>query len=106
MGVDEIGNSLRLGTIQFPGQEGALQNAGRGMVLLFLRMLVLSALAALGGVAFYLAAVLVGEVLMFSQETALMAGFAALLVALTGMVAGLVVLGGKVLQRFDVARDR
>lgn len=88
-----------------PGQEGALQNIGRAMILMLLRFLVLALL--LGCI----------SVPAFSAYWVLDAGvLPAWLVILGGSVLTLLIagafatilttLGGKFLQRYDVSRDR
>lgn len=89
-----------------PGQEGALHHTGRAMALLFLRMLVFAlvivlVVAVVGGTTY------VGRATFDLQDTALaiVAGAAGLFV-LVLVDALLVRLGGVMLRRFDVARDR
>jgi len=89
-----------------PGHEGALQNAGRGIVLLFLRLLMLAALAGIGWLAFYLTATGAEELLGTSRRTGVIAGFVALELALAFLDALLVWAGGRLLSGFDVAADR
>jgi len=89
-----------------PGQESALQHMGRSLVLMLLRMLVLGIVVVVGlapaaGLAFLLHGVLGVE----KQATTA----AAAAVAWVGIVAvdvGLVWFGGRMLARFDVARDK
>jgi len=88
-----------------PGQEGALQNAGRGLVMMFLRMLVLGLIGAVGaGVAFlgHRAAVLAGA----PEAIAGGVSFLSLAVVLLTVDGLLLLLGGRMLSRFDVARER
>jgi len=88
-----------------PGQDGFVQNAGRRMIqacLLLLSFLVFSATGAGGFVAGYLGAGALGA----SEAVARVAGVAGLLAVLFAGDALLVLAGGAVLRRFDVARDR
>jgi hypothetical protein len=89
-----------------PGQEGALHHTGRAMVLLLLRMLVFLVAGTLVGLAAGGAAKL-GESLLELDSTgslALAAGAGILVLLLVDAV--LVAVGGRMLRRFDVARDR
>lgn len=89
-----------------PGQEGALQNAGRGMFLLFLRGVVLLLISVVSG----------GPALLFSFLTERYLGWPSSVTFVPAVVlAGallfacdlaLVLIGGSLLRRFDVARDR
>lgn len=88
-----------------PGQDGLVQNAGRRMLQMLLLGLLLGGLLALGGLAFVAAAYFAGA-LWAASEVARAAGLAALLAVLLAGDAALVWLGGVVLARFDVARDR
>ncbi len=88
-----------------PGQEGALQNAGRGIVLLLVR---LTFLTSIGG-----ASVGVGLALGFGlvelgypESLAWAAAFGATWVLVLLCDAVLVWFGGRMFRRFDVARDR
>ncbi|HTF89027.1 MAG TPA: putative ABC exporter domain-containing protein [Planctomycetota bacterium] len=88
-----------------PGQEGMLQQVGRSMVLMLLRVL---ATLIVGGV------VVAGVALAwyarkwigYSEQMAIMIASSAALAVLLGECALLVYLGGRALSRFDVARDR
>ncbi|MAF65907.1 MAG: hypothetical protein CMJ84_09670 [Planctomycetes bacterium] len=89
-----------------PGQVGALHHAGRGMALMFLRlvvMLVALSLVALAAAAAFFAAdtglELGGDI---ARAWAIAAGLGALLAVATALVW----IGGRLLHRFDVARDR
>lgn len=89
-----------------PGQESALQNMGRSILLMLLRGLVL-----LVAMAVALApAVGVGFLLHFAFDvasgTAIVAGAAVGWLGILAVDGGLVWVGGRILQRFDVARDR
>lgn len=89
-----------------PGQEGALQNVGRGVVMMLLRMALLFLVAALGGLPAFGVHLLAREVLDFPPTSALLLAAGAFEVVLLAIDLGLVLVGGLVLQRFDVARDR
>lgn len=89
-----------------PGQDGFVQNAGRRMIqasLLLVLFLVFTACGGLGFTAGYLG---VANVLGGSENAARAGGIAVLVAVLAGGDALLVLAGGAVLRRFDVARDR
>jgi hypothetical protein len=89
-----------------PGQEGVLQNAARGLLLMLLRMaflLVLAALTAVAGGAPYF---VLAELLGAPVELAAAGGACVAAVVLAALIAALVALGGFLLGRFDVARER
>lgn len=89
-----------------PGQDGFVQNAGRRMIQMALLSLMAAVLGLFGALGFWGAGRIVLDLLGGSEALALAAGFLALgLVLLAGNL-GLVFLGGVVLRRFDVARDR
>ena len=88
-----------------PGQEGALQNAGRGMLLLFLRFTLLGAVGAVAALA-AVGAFFALTSLDLGQRTAAAGAFSAAWLVLLALDAGLVALGSWTLRRFDVARDR
>jgi hypothetical protein len=88
-----------------PGQEGALQNAGRGLLLLFLRMLLIGIPLGLAS----LVATLVWhafQALHPNESAAATGAFAAGWCVLLGLDLLLVELGAWTFRRFDVARDR
>ena len=89
-----------------PGQEGALQHIGRSVLMSLLRI----ALAALAiGVAALPAALLglgAKHLLGTGNDVAWTVATAAAWVGLAAMNLGLVGIGGRMLARFDVARDR
>ena len=89
-----------------PGQDGALHHTGRTMVLLLLRMGLL--LFALGLVALASAVVMFvcGTGLGLGESVARAGAVCAGALALLSIDAGLVWVGGRMLRRFDVARDR
>jgi len=88
-----------------PGQEGMLQNAGRGLVLLFVRsVLVLLLVVGVGGPA--LLAWFLASTLGANAAAAHGLAYATGLLALALADAVLIFLGGQALRRFDVARDR
>ncbi len=89
-----------------PGQESALQNMGRSIVLMLLRGLVLLvavavAFAPAAGVGF-----LVRYALGTSTTTAVAVAGGVGWLGLIAVDCGLIWLGGRMLDRFDVARDR
>jgi hypothetical protein len=89
-----------------PGQDGFVQNAGRRMLQMALLGTVVAVMAGLGFLAFSGAYALVIGPLHGSARAALVAGFAGVLVELCVCASVLVGVGGAVLRRFDVARDR
>lgn len=88
-----------------PGQDGFVQNAGRRMLQMGLLGAVLLVLGGLGAVGF-LGATLLVDALGAPEAITRAAGYAGLLAVLAAGDALLVLLGGLVLRRFDVARDR
>ena len=89
-----------------PGQEGALQNAGRGLLLMLVRMVLLAVIVVIA-IAALLAVKLVAESLLGWSRTAVMVvGVLALWTTVLAVDGVLVWVGGKLLRRFDVARDR
>lgn len=89
-----------------PGQDGFVQNAGRRMLQMGMLALVFALLIGLATLAFVACALFVGELLGGSEALAQACGFAGGLAVLAAGDALLVLLGGAVLRRFDVARDR
>lgn len=89
-----------------PGQEGALQNAGRGLLMMLARGLMLGVLAVVGGGPAYFAYYCATELFGVSDGLAWKLGLAVFWLALAGVAAVLVGVGGVVLKRFDVASDR
>lgn len=89
-----------------PGQEGSLHHTGRAIVLLTVRALLVG--LTLGVIAGIVAlVVLVGsEVFALSMERAAWISAACAFVVLLAMNAFLAWVGGRMLSRFDVARDR
>lgn len=89
-----------------PGQEGALQNAGRMILLVFLRMLIVAGLSIgiglLAGGTYYAASVWWG----WSDVRAMWGAAAAGWLALVAFDVLLVFAGGQLVTRFDVTRDR
>jgi hypothetical protein len=88
-----------------PGQEGALHHAGRALLLMLLRLLCFTGttLLVLAGM---LLALLLQYLFDLSERTFAILGLAFGLLALLAQVVALVALGGRLLARFDVARDR
>ncbi len=89
-----------------PGQDGFVQNAGRRMIQASLLLVLFLAFAGCGTLGFWAGYMGVAEVLGGSEAVARAGGIAALVVVLAAGDALLVLLGGAVLRRFDVARDR
>jgi hypothetical protein len=89
-----------------PGQDGALQNAGRGLVMMLLRMLLLAVVLLLGGGAAFATFFLAYEVGGVAKGVASMLAAVAVWGVLFLVDLGLVWLGGVTFKRFDVARDR
>lgn len=87
------------------GQEGMLQNAGRGILMLLLRGSLGLLVGGLGGLAFF-GARWIAERAGASELWRLGAGMGALWLVLLGSSFALTRLGGFVLARFDVSRDR
>jgi len=88
-----------------PGQGGMIQNAGRAFLVIFLRMVLLGVVLLLGGLAGVAAFFLVGEASTLGAEVGLSAGAATAWGALLLVDVALLSLGGRLLARFDVARD-
>jgi hypothetical protein len=93
-----------------PGQEGALQHMGRSILLMLLRVTLFT-------VVFFVTAVPIwivigiyqwahSDLFGFSFEGSLAAAAGISWLALCAIDGGLVLLGGRMLRRFDVARDR
>jgi hypothetical protein len=90
-----------------PGQEGALQQTGRSVLLMVVRFTALLAVLIVAGapsVAAYFACI--HHRIGLSSDSALLVGAAVLWCGLALVDAGLVLAGGFMLRRFDVARDR
>lgn len=87
-----------------PGQEGALQHIGRQIGLLAVRMASLA--VALAGAGAALASHLLLRELDWPPVRAAVVATALFAVVVSAEVVGLVALGGRLLARFDVARDR
>jgi hypothetical protein len=88
-----------------PGQEGALHHAGRAMTLMLVRMLCFAA-ALFVGVAGVLLALLLQSLFDVPDLVVGVVGATLGCLALASQLAGLTWLGGALLRRFDVARDR
>lgn len=84
------------------GQEGALQNAGRALVLMLLRSFVLGVSAGIAA----LPALVAIYVLEMSDASALVVGAGGGLLLVLAEIGVLVWIGGEVLRRFDVVRDQ
>jgi hypothetical protein len=89
-----------------PGQDGLVQNAGQRMIQMLLLLILALALGGLGYLAALGTMALVGKVLGASLVLTLAAAYAAVLCVLLLGDLALIWLGGSVLRRFDVARDR
>lgn len=88
-----------------PGQEGVLQNAGRAMLLLLARLLAFAGVVAI--VLIPLAAAQLLQMLIEFEDSVLIAvGLGAGTLALIATLVALIWIGGWLLRRFDVARDR
>jgi len=88
-----------------PGQDSLLQNAGRALLLLMLRVVVLGFVGSVVGVAVWLAFELQSRLELTDNTVAMLAAVPGLAVLL-GEVVALVFVGGWMLRRFDVSRDR
>ncbi len=84
-----------------PGQDGAIQNMGRALVLMFVRLVVVGGIAATVSLAALLP-------LAFGLEgpAAVALGIVAGSVVVGADLAALIAVGGRMFRRFDVARDR
>ncbi len=89
-----------------PGQEGALQHVGRSVVMSLLRFGLLGVAGAVAVLPGVLTGVLAEKYLDAGQTAAWIAGGLVTWIGLGAIDVALVVGGGKMLQRFDVARDR
>ncbi len=88
-----------------PGQDGALQHSGRMVVTLFLRLVLLMAAAFLVSVVVALTLWVGNDLGLARSSVVTVATFFGALV-LACVAGALVAVGGRVLTRFDVARDR
>ncbi len=89
-----------------PGQEGMLQNAGRMVVLMLLRLALLFVAIAVGFGAFFLADLAARQFFDLSRTVTAAIGLTAAWSAVVLEDVVLTWLGGVCLRRFDVARDR
>jgi hypothetical protein len=89
-----------------PGDEGALQHMGRSMVLMLLRLALVGVVVVAAGVPATASWLLVTYVLGGSTELGLSIASAVGWLGLAAVDFGLVMAGGMVLRRFDVARDK
>ncbi|HVS19345.1 MAG TPA: putative ABC exporter domain-containing protein [Planctomycetota bacterium] len=87
-----------------PGQEGALQHIGRQIALLAVRMVGLA--LALAGAGAALASHLLLLELGWGELRAAAVATTLFALVVTAEVVGLIALGGRLLARFDLARDR
>ena len=89
-----------------PGQEGALQNAGRAALMMLLRGAMLAAISAVIGLAFFAGYAVAHHLVGVGEGTSLVVGAVAAWTSLVGCDALLVAVGAGLFRRFDVARDR
>lgn len=88
-----------------PGQDSLLQNAGRALLLLLLRVVILGFVVGVVTVAVAITFQLKERLELSDNEVAVLASVPGLVVLLVEVVV-LVILGGWMLRRFDVSRDR
>ncbi len=89
-----------------PGQEGALQNAGRGVLMMFVRLLALAFMLAFCFLPPYLIYTFGGAALGIEGDGLLVVSGFLLWILLVLFDLGVIWVGGWMLARFDVARDR
>jgi hypothetical protein len=93
-----------------PGQEGALQHMGRSILLMMLRVtlfaFVFTAMALPVAAVLFVYKSLGGDILGASLESALVVAGAVSWTLLLAIDGGLILAGGAMLRRFDVARDK
>ena len=89
-----------------PGQEGALQHIGRSVVMALVRIGLLGVALAVAVLPGALAGILAQTLLGASEVVATGVGSAVAWTGLLGIDLALVAAGGRMLRRFDVARDR
>jgi len=89
-----------------PGQEGALQNAGRGVILMLLRAVLVAVGATLAALAWMLARYLAENLLGWSETATMVLVGLAIWFAVFAVDGLLIWTGGWLFRRFDVARDR
>jgi len=89
-----------------PGQEGALQHIGRSVLMSFLRLGLAAVAIGVSIVPAILTGLAAKKLLGFEDDVAWLIAAAAAWTGLAAMNAGLVVAGGRLLRRFDLARDR
>ncbi len=89
-----------------PGQEGALQHIGRSVMMSFLRLGLAAVAVVVAVVPGVSAGFLAARLLDLGEGAAWTIGTAVAWLGLAAMDAGLVLAGGRMLKRFDVARDR
>jgi len=93
------------GAAPAPGQEGALQHMGRSLLLMLLRFTLLAITLVVAG-APAVALVLGADELGLESSLAQLIAFSYAWLVLLFVDIGLVLAGGWILRRFDVARDR
>lgn len=89
-----------------PGQESALQNMGRSILLMLLRILVLFVAVVVAFAPGVGVGALLELTLGTSRDAAIAVGAGVAWLGLLAVDCGLVWVGGRILGRFDVARDR
>ena len=89
-----------------PGQDGALQNMGRSMVMMLLRVLLVVVVVLVAGLPAFGVWAILEKGLETSRETAFWGAGSVAWAGLAAVDFALVVLGGMMLRRFDVARDK
>ena len=89
-----------------PGQEGALHHAGRALVLVFVRFLVFSAALVVVGLPVGLVLFLSNGFLELDPRSTFAAALAVGFMMMTLVDLALLDLGGRMVRRFDLARDR
>ncbi len=89
-----------------PGQEGALQHIGRSVLMSFLRLGLAAVAIGVSVVPALVVWLAARKLLGLEESVAWIFAAATAWAGLAGMNAGLVVAGGKLLRRFDLARDR
>lgn len=89
-----------------PGEDGALQNMGRAMLLMLLRVALMSAIALFAFAPAWLVYYLLTDMTELTPGQALWPAGALAWTLCAAADVGLVVAGGWMLRRFDVARDK
>ncbi len=87
-----------------PGQDGAMQNAGRAVVLMILRALLLGVVGIAVAAGFWIGSVVMQSLFGLEGAVPLVAGCGSAWLALLTCDVALVAAGGRLFRRFDVAR--